>query len=39
MNLRFDRASFRVPDPEETALLGMEILLYEDVKCVICMKG
>jgi hypothetical protein len=39
MNLRFDRASFRVPDPEETALLGMEILLYEGVKCVICMKG
>lgn len=39
INLRFDRASFRVPDPEETALLGIEILLYEGVKCVICMKG
>jgi hypothetical protein len=40
MNLRFDhRASFRVPDPEETALAGIEIRLYENVKCVICMKG
>ena len=39
MNLRFDRASFRVPDPEETALVGIEILLYEGVKCVLCMKG
>ena len=39
MNLRFDRASFRVPDPEETALVGIEIVLYEGVKCVICMKG
>jgi len=39
MSLRFDRASFRVPNPEETALLGMEILLFEGVKCVICMKG
>jgi hypothetical protein len=39
MNVRFDRASFRLPDPEETALVGLEILLYEGVKCVICMKG
>jgi hypothetical protein len=39
MNVRFDCASFRVPDPEETALIGIEILLYESVKCVICMKG
>lgn len=39
MNLRFDRASFRVPDPEETALLGIEIMLYEGVKCVISRKA
>ena len=39
VNLRFDRASFRVPDPEETALLGIEIVLYECVKCVICIKS
>ena len=39
MNVRFECASFRVPDPEETALVGIEILLYESVKCVICMKG
>ena|SRR5215207_5192732 len=39
MNVQFERASFRVPDPEETALVGLEILLYESVKCVICMKG
>jgi hypothetical protein len=38
MDVRFDRASFRVPDPEDTALVGIEIL-YESVKCVICMKG
>ena len=39
MNLRFDCVSFRVPDPEETALVGIEIVLYEGVKCVICRKG
>jgi hypothetical protein len=39
VNLRFDRASFRVPDPEETALVGIEIVLYERVKCVICIKS
>ena len=39
MKVRFERAAFRVPDPEETALVGLEILLYEGVKCVICMKG
>ena len=39
MNLQFDRASFRVPDPEETALVGIEIVVCEAVKCVICMKG
>ena len=39
MNLRFDRASFRVPDPEETALVGIEIVLYEGLKCIICTKG
>ena len=39
MNLRFDRASFRVPDPEETAVLGLEIVLYEGVKCVICRRA
>jgi hypothetical protein len=38
VNLRFERASFRVPDAEETALVGIEIVLYECVKCVICMK-
>src|SRR6185503_13022724 len=39
LNLRFDRASFRVPDPEDTALLGIEVALYDGVKCVICRKG
>ena len=39
MNLRFDLASFRVPDSEETALVGIEIVLYEGVKCLICRKG
>lgn len=34
MDIRFDGASFRFPDHEETALVGMEILL-EGVKCVI----
>jgi hypothetical protein len=39
MNLWFDRASFRVPDREETALFGIEIVLYDGVECVICRKG
>lgn len=39
MNLRFDRASFSIPDSEETALVGLEIVLCEGVKCVICPQG
>jgi hypothetical protein len=35
MRLRFEGASFRFPDPEQTALAGMEIV-YEGLKCVIC---
>lgn len=35
MHLRFEGASFRFPDPEQTALAGMEIA-YEGLKCVIC---
>lgn len=33
--VRFDGASFRFPDPEQTGLVGMEIRLAEGVRCVI----
>lgn len=36
MRIAFERASFRCPNPEETALVGLEIILDEGVKCVIC---
>src|SRR5215210_438653 len=36
MHVRFEGASFRFPDPEQTALYGLEIVLAERVKCVIC---
>lgn len=35
MDIRFEGASFRLPEPEETGLVGIEILFAEGVKCVI----
>jgi hypothetical protein len=34
--LSLDGASFRLPDSNETALLGVEILLRDRIECVIC---
>lgn len=32
-------ASFRFPDPEETAPVAIEIILPEGARCVICLPG
>ena len=38
MRVAFEGASFGCPNPEETALVGLEIILHEGVKCVICAR-
>lgn len=37
--LHFEKASFKYPDPDETALCGLQIALPEGMKCVVCPPG
>jgi hypothetical protein len=37
--LRFDGASFRLPDQNDTALVGLHISRPEGIRCVVCASG